>query len=297
MHKIDGAGHDNGRFVHENYETGRPPTEVTADWLNALQDEVSGVVQAAGLGLDKKDNQQLLKALMSSSFFQTPAQFDASRKVATTEFVQRALGNYNFSPFKVNQTLTAAQSGMLMDWYGTANGTITMPLISSLSAGAAFKFQNISAFSLTIFPQGADVIFNGNTAVSSIVLGPGDCLEVAHDSARWISIGGSAALKGASVFSASIGASGYQKLPSGLIIQWAAPLYPTSGLITWTFPIAFPSAALAVWGGLAPSSAADFTGRTIGPYFWSSTSAQFAVAASGAPAANVVGCQVFAIGK
>lgn len=40
--------------------------------------------------------------------------------------------------------------------------------------------------------------------------------------------------------------NGYQKLPSGLIIQWGQAVAPSQGQTTVTFPIAFPNAAFAV---------------------------------------------------
>jgi hypothetical protein len=48
---------------------------------------------------------------------------------------------------------------------------------------------------------------------------------------------------------ASIATNGYQKLPSGLIIQWSGSFgTPSGGSATWTFPLAFPNACLAAFG-------------------------------------------------
>ena len=63
MHKIDGGGHVNGQFVSEDPAIGRAPTVVTPEWLNAVQDELAAVIEAAGLTLDKYDPAQLLQAL------------------------------------------------------------------------------------------------------------------------------------------------------------------------------------------------------------------------------------------
>jgi hypothetical protein len=45
-------------------------------------------------------------------------------------------------------------------------------------------------------------------------------------------------------FAFNLGSSGYQKLPSGLIIQWGTAT-PTTGGATITFPLAYPTTALA----------------------------------------------------
>lgn len=65
MHRIDGAGHVLNHFVTEDALTNRPPTEVTADILNAFQEELASFVEWAGLTLDKADNTQLRQALSS----------------------------------------------------------------------------------------------------------------------------------------------------------------------------------------------------------------------------------------
>lgn len=47
----------------------------------------------------------------------------------------------------------------------------------------------------------------------------------------------------------SIAAAGYQKLPGGVILQWATLTTDASGFATITYPIAFPTAALVVIPG------------------------------------------------
>lgn len=63
MHKIDGPGHVGGQFVSEDAATGRAPTVVTPEWLNAVQGELAALVAAAGLALDKSNSAQVLAAL------------------------------------------------------------------------------------------------------------------------------------------------------------------------------------------------------------------------------------------
>lgn len=43
--------------------TGKPSTKVSADWANAIQEEIVNVILTAGLSLNKSDNTQLGKAL------------------------------------------------------------------------------------------------------------------------------------------------------------------------------------------------------------------------------------------
>ena len=52
-----------GFFKEGSPSAGDPPTEVSADWLNAVQEEIVGAILAAGLALSKLDNDQLSAAI------------------------------------------------------------------------------------------------------------------------------------------------------------------------------------------------------------------------------------------
>lgn len=62
MHRIDGDGHLNNTFAVPVPGVVEPTT-VTADWLNATQEEIAAVIESQGIALDKLDNGQLLAAL------------------------------------------------------------------------------------------------------------------------------------------------------------------------------------------------------------------------------------------
>lgn len=66
MHRIDGPGYAVGNLFTAGNPLANPPidaTVITAEWLNAVQEELVGLVLAAGLSLSKPDNAQLLAAL------------------------------------------------------------------------------------------------------------------------------------------------------------------------------------------------------------------------------------------
>ena len=75
MFRIDGPGavgelppvregvSNPGYFGPGNPATGQMSTRVTYEWLNAVQEELTAVIRAAKLDLDKHDNSQLLTAL------------------------------------------------------------------------------------------------------------------------------------------------------------------------------------------------------------------------------------------
>lgn len=60
MHKIDGAGATaDKKFTQGNPAASQPATTVTADWLNAVQEEVVAAIEGDGEVLDKNSNNQL----------------------------------------------------------------------------------------------------------------------------------------------------------------------------------------------------------------------------------------------
>lgn len=65
--------------------------------------------------------------------------------------------------------------------------------------------------------------------------------------------------EGTTAFSRSLAASGYQKLPSGLILQWGTAVTPSNGTTTVGFNIAFPTAALIAMGNIPSSGFSTFS--------------------------------------
>ena len=63
MHRIDHATAVNSHFVNGSSVSGQKATVVTADIMNAFQDEIASVIETAGLSLNKQDNTQLYNAI------------------------------------------------------------------------------------------------------------------------------------------------------------------------------------------------------------------------------------------
>ena len=65
MHRIDSStATPDGRFTEGNPTIPVPATTVTADWLNAMQEEAIAVLAAAGIAPDKANNAQMLAAIL-----------------------------------------------------------------------------------------------------------------------------------------------------------------------------------------------------------------------------------------
>lgn len=63
MHRIDGPGHDNNQFTEGDPQQGIDATTVTAEWANAVQEELVHIVEEAGLTPTEGQWDQVLDAL------------------------------------------------------------------------------------------------------------------------------------------------------------------------------------------------------------------------------------------
>ncbi|WP_438833118.1 gp53-like domain-containing protein [Chitinibacter bivalviorum] len=126
--------------------------------------------------------------------------------------------------------------------YVTAGATITLPIASSVPVGTCIYFRtSTSGANRIIQPQGADTLTNRVTT-GNIVLQDGDDALVQSGTGGWTAFGGIQNLGASMQFAASLAANGYQKLPSGLILQWGTLTSSASADVTITYPIAFPTA-------------------------------------------------------
>lgn len=245
-------------FTAGNPAASIPATVMTPAFANGVQEELCNVVEGAGLALDPEDDTQLDQAIdekIAAALLgvSTPAQFDNDTSLATTAFVQRALGNLQgWQQLESATTLTAAHCGRRINLAGGVGFTTTLPLLASLIPGARIHLSNYGPAIMTIARQGSDLIYAPRESVSamtSLTLSPGDTLALESNGGGWVVYGGSVALQYASgAFAASLAAAGYQKLPSGLIIQWGNwTANVSAGAATAvTFPMTFPSAVYSV---------------------------------------------------
>lgn len=147
MDRTNGAGHVNHLFVAENAATNQPPTEITTDWLNGIQEELIAILLAGGIVPDKVNLSQLLTALRSAGVFQTAAQFDNTTKAATTEFVQKALSQAPIS-FR-NKIINGARqvdqinNGVAVTPSAIGNTYVSDQWAISQSVGLKLTFQQV----------------------------------------------------------------------------------------------------------------------------------------------------------
>lgn len=224
---------------------------------------------AAGYGLtdvytqNEVDQALLLKASSASPVFTgdprcpTPAQFDADKSLASTEFVQRALGNLSgYVVIGDTISLTAAHCGVQLVGATTlSDKIITLPPVANLVTGAMIHFSaGANARPLTIAAAAGEAIapgIGGSGSVASFEMAALDSVDLVclGPGSGWRMVGGSQLNKHTKQLSADIGTSGVQRFPSGLVRQWgtfSAPSVPAGSYstVTITLPEAFSNGYL-----------------------------------------------------
>lgn len=173
----------------------------------------------------------------------TPAQFDNDGSLATTEFVRRELGNMRAATgLSANTSLTASHIGQIVQCGSSGPYTITLPSVTGVPDGAAIELVSSASDIITIARQGSDVIYpNFGAGVASVTLGNGDSARLVKITGGWALVAGSASLRYSNAdFGKSLSSNGWQRLPSGLIVQFGSLSGLSSGTIT--LPVSFTSA-------------------------------------------------------
>ncbi len=173
-------------------------------------------------------------------------------------------------------TLTAANLGQTILLNSGSAIAPVLPLASACPAGTRIEFFNTNAGIATLTRQGTDNIVLNSANLTTVAVGLGDTLTLeSNGSNAWYGVGGSAQLGAAAKFGSSIGTNGYQKLPSGLIVQWGQVATSSGGDTAVTFPVAFPTQGNALVGSVFNNT----TNGTWFPAFYNFTTTGFSVSA------------------
>lgn len=194
--------------------------------------------------------------IMAGESFTTRPQFDSTKALATTEFVQRSAGSLaGYVAYPATTVLTAADVGKYVYASG-ATVTLTLPDATLLPLGSRIYIQAGAMTVCTVRSiNGAITGPNGNQVGSnSVVLGNGVASEFIATGVNWLAVGGSGL--------AALFANGYQRHPSGLIEQWGTVSVQDNAELSIVLPVAFPNAILGALAGVSNSAqagAAEFS--------------------------------------
>lgn len=305
MHRIDHATAAPGDlFTEGNPATATPATTVTDDWLNDVQENICEVVEAAGITLVKGEFTQLRDAIKRMI---TGGDFKDSVRAATTANITLS-GAQTIDGVSViagDRVLvmsqsTGAENGIYVAAAGAWARATDADTGDELSAGTAIPVEEgtLNADTIWMLTNNGTVTIGTTALVFGIKSGAASTtrqglVQLATDAEAQAlsdalkpitpsSLNG--ALQGSNQ---SLAASGYQKLPGGLILQWGlASGAGTTGTITW--PTAFTTACLMASGFDLSSStiivSVAFNGAwttTQGDWYASSAPGQFGFIAIG----------------
>lgn len=164
--------------------------------------------------------------------------------------ISKVAGNFQAHRLaEFNTTLAPSNMGESIQ---VGNANVVLPPAASVPPGSSVKLLVTGSGTLSVLGGVSFVVggLNGNV-VTSWQMVEGDEAVCVNDGGRWL-VFGTMSLKQSSKFASALTASGYQKLPSGLIIQWGQMSIsyssPQEYTGTITFPISFPTALKSVVG-------------------------------------------------
>ena len=268
-----------GLFTNGAVASGTSPTLLDAAWFNTVQTELVSLVLAAGMALDPNNNGQVLAAIQKLTLSRSNPFGD----IAGDGTTNLAISNLGLS--KVYQQVNAnlnALSGLqsdknkipyfigpnaaaMADFTQTGRDIVgknsAAEIISYLDLSAIYQAINPNLIALSGLMSAVDTLpyfFGQNKAALTAFTSFGRDVvgqASAGDLFKYLGIGtaankntgnGSGQLPDMSFFDSNFGVNGYQKLPSGLIIQWGSAPATIGTLSTKAYPIQFPNAALHV---------------------------------------------------
>ncbi len=195
----------------------------------------------------------------------TPAQFNNTQSLATTEFVQREKGSFANSVAIAGGAvaLTAAHIGTRIEM--SASGTLTLPKASAVPKGSVIMIttsSTVGSVNLALL-AGDSLAINNVSVVAPYAMSSGSDLLLISDGVLWRAHASLECLRTSALFGSLMGTNGYQKLPSGLILQWGTTaLISAGGTLVVTLPVAFPNTNLNA-GCMAQYSNSPNTGYVV----------------------------------
>lgn len=200
-----------------------------------------------------------------------PAQFDNSSALASTGFVQQTIGSLGgYTSVSASRALLVSDIGKGL-WIGAASVVLTLPTPTSLGLppGASVTVFATSNAGSVVAGSGVTLVGPSSTSGTLNMTVGTSATFVALTGTTWQTVNSTAGMGQMAEFGSSQILSGYQKLPSGLVIQWGS--YSggsftgggTPTTIAYTFPVAFPNNAYAIANSLTLGQGSQSTTLTL----------------------------------
>ena len=255
---------DGTTFTDGNPATGVEGSPLPAEFFNSVNAEVVNVIkQGLGANAPAAGNltqlYQAILALIAANGMSFASTAEAQALANTTKALsparlgdvlnqalpRRGMANTGLASLTAAATLTQADHGKVF-YVGTNTFTATLPLSSSVVDGTTYTFIKSTYSGVqTIAAQGGDTL-RGVTNGSIPMCVESAVVQVVKHGASWLVVQDTGA-------KASWAAnSGYQRLPSGMYMQWGQISVPANTTTDVTLPIAASVILMAMaclWGG------------------------------------------------
>lgn len=162
------------------------------------------------------------------------------------------LGNFQASGvLSTAYQLLPEDAGKTLSWDTTAGLVATLPPLASVPDGASYYLFG-AAVGGTIKATTGEFIFAGTAGnQTQLTVKAAGSVQLTKSGTLWFMSGGSMLTVASAEFAALLSPTGWQKLPSGLIVQWGS-FVATAGAVNtagtgWVnYPIQFPTRAVQV---------------------------------------------------
>ena len=238
MHRIDtktaqkdkfGAG-KNG-FTRGNPQTGTPATDLDDDYFDMLQEELCSVVEASGASLEKARHDQLLTALRALLLSRKNPFGD----IKSDGTVKTALENLGLGDALIGDECKIA---------GFDSSNVNAPYMRFA------RTNTVVHLATKDYAQPKDQTLTDLSGKDKAELRT--YLDLKSAAKRDVGSGANQ-IPDMNYFTSSLTSPGWQKLPSGLIIQWGTANPSSTGEVYITFPVAF--SAYPMYVGFGPQQA------------------------------------------
>ena len=252
---VPGVGLSAGKFTNGNPVASLAASLDPAEWANAVTDEILNVITQGGLTPTENTNTQLataIKNMIRGGDYKDSVRFTTTANIVLSGLGTQAGGDWPAALTAGERTLVknqtaGAENGIWIAAAGAWTRALDADTGAELNSGAIIPVESGITLADTNWQLTTDgTVVIGTTALTFATMSSQFASSAEAQGlsllTKNLSPGGlAAALQGANQ---SLAASGYQKLPGGLILQWGSGSYSKTTNIN--FPIAFPNTVTSI---------------------------------------------------
>lgn len=197
-----------------------------------------------------------------------PARFDVSAKLATMAALQARGQQFSgFWSFSGSTPGVVAHVGGVVHCSGATTNTYSLPdaTANAIPVGAVIRVRNWGITNLSLGVQGADKMqenIDGAWTAATRSIPPDSHVDCMYIGTNYWLLTGTGVVGKTRPWASLLGASGYQKLPSGLIMQWFTANFASAfKAAAFNLPIAFPGMHFGCHVCLTDSAIYDSSGQ------------------------------------